>query len=684
MYFKNTVVSNPTLSLKFIVFKTMLILIVLLPLLGFFSGSLFGRYTGLGTCFITTGSVFLSLILSLILFYDVVSTGVTYKLIMGSWIIVDSLHIDWCFCFDSLTSIMLIVVTFISTLVHLYSTEYMEHDPHLPRFMSYLSLFTFFMLILITANNFLQMFVGWEGVGLSSYLLINFWFTRIQANKAAIKAMLVNRVGDFFLLLAIFAIYFVFNSLDYDTIFSLTPLMVDYTILIGGLKIPALDMICVLLFCGAMGKSAQLGLHTWLPDAMEGPTPVSALIHAATMVTAGVFLIARCSFLFEYSPFALNLIIFIGSATAFFASTTGLFQNDMKRVIAYSTCSQLGYMVFACGLSSYEVGVFHLSNHAFFKALLFLGAGSVIHAVSDEQDMRKMGGLKNLLPFTYSIMLIGSLALMGFPFLTGFYSKDTILEVAYAKYTVWGHFSYYLGTFAAFFTAFYSIRLLFLVFLSEPNGHRNIILNAHEGSWRMGFPLFILCLLSISVGFLTRDLFIGFGTNFWGSALFVLPNNYVLSDIEFIDLFHKLLPLIVSLLGAFSAYFIYAFGLNSFYEIKKTTIFKIFYNFLNRKWYFDRIYNEFIGQNALNISYHYSYKDIDRGIIEKLGPSGIVSSVKHTFNTINVLQSGLIYHYLFLFLISTVFLIFISIFFANILLQLNLLIFLSLMVLILQ
>jgi proton-translocating NADH-quinone oxidoreductase chain L len=317
----------------------MLILIILLPLLGFFSGSLFGRFLGSGTCYITTGSVFLALLLSLSLFYNVVSNGVVYKLTMGDWIVVDSLNISWSFCFDSLTSIMLIVVTFISTLVHLYSTEYMEYDPHLPRFMSYLSLFTFFMLILITANNFLQMFVGWEGVGLSSYLLINFWFTRIQANKAAIKAMLINRVGDFALLLAIFAIYFVFNSLDYDTVFSLTPLMLDYKILIGGVKIPALDMICLLLFFGAMGKSAQLGLHTWLPDAMEGPTPVSALIHAATMVTAGVFLLARCSHLFEYSQLALNFIMFIGSATAFFASTTGLFQNDMKRVIAYSTCS---------------------------------------------------------------------------------------------------------------------------------------------------------------------------------------------------------------------------------------------------------------------------------------------------------------------------------------------------------
>ena len=643
----------------------MLILIILLPLLGFFSGSLFGRFLGSGTCYITTGSVFCALLLSLSLFYNVVSTGVVYKLTMGDWIVVDSLNISWSFCFDSLTSIMLIVVTFISTLVHLYSTEYMEYDPHLPRFMSYLSLFTFFMLILITANNFLQMFVGWEGVGLSSYLLINFWFTRIQANKAAIKAMLINRVGDFALLLAIFAIYFVFNSLDYDTVFSLTPLMLDYKILVGGIKIPALDMICLLLFFGAMGKSAQLGLHTWLPDAMEGPTPVSALIHAATMVTAGVFLLARCSHLFEYSQLALNFIMFIGSATAFFASTTGLFQNDMKRVIAYSTCSQLGYMVFACGLSSYEVGIFHLSNHAFFKALLFLGAGSVIHAVADEQDMRKMGGLRNLLPFTYSIMLIGSLALMGFPFLTGFYSKDTILEVAYAKYTIWGHFSYYLGTFAAFFTAFYSIRLLFLVFLAEPNGHKISILNAHEGSWRMTFPLFILSIFSISIGFLTRDLFIGFGTNFWGMSIFVLPQNYILSDIEFIDLFHKLLPLIISILGASFAYFLYAFGLEFFYTIKKTVLFKRIYNFLNRKWYFDRLYNEIFGQYALNLSYHFAYKNVDRGIIEKFGPSGIVSSIQSLVTSTGVLQSGHIYHYLFLFSFAILLLTFIAIFFFH-------------------
>ena len=630
----------------------MLFLIVFLPLIGFFSGGLFGRFLGFGVCILTTTNVFLALIFSLILFNDILVNESTYKLTLCSWIFSDSISIDWSFCFDGLTSIMLIVVTFISTLVHLYSIEYMRHDPHLQRFMSYLSLFTFFMLILITANNFLQMFVGWEGVGLSSYLLINFWFTRIQANKAAIKAMLVNRIGDFALLLAIFSIYCTFNSLDYDIVFTLVPLFVEYNIVIGTIQLPVIDVICILLFIGAMGKSAQIGLHSWLPDAMEGPTPVSALIHAATMVTAGVFLLARCSFLFEFSATALNFVLFIGSLTAIFAATTGLFQNDMKKVIAYSTCSQLGYMVFACGLSSYQLGVFHLSNHAFFKALLFLGAGSVIHAVADEQDMRKMGGLQKLLPFSYAIMLIGSLALMGFPFLTGFYSKDAILELAYAQYNIGSHFAYYLGCFAAFFTAFYSVRLLFLVFLAKPNGNRKTILNAHEGSWEIGLPLFLLSIFSVLIGFLTKEIFIGFGTKFWGNAIFIMPQNYGLTDIEFISLSAKLFPLILTILGSSLAYFLYSFELNSFFILKQKSFFKYVYTFINKKWYFDRFYNQFLAQNVLNLSYTFSYKDIDRGLLEKVGPFGIVETITHWFNQLKNLQSGFIYHYLFLMFIS--------------------------------
>jgi proton-translocating NADH-quinone oxidoreductase chain L len=638
----------------------MLILIILLPFLGFFFCLLFGRFLGIFTTYFTTINIFFSFLFSCCFLYKIILLGGIYKLTLFQWIYVDLIFIEWSFLIDSLTVTMLFIVTLISTLVHLYSIEYMANDPHLPRFMSYLSLFTFFMLILITANNFLQMFVGWEGVGLSSYLLINFWFTRIQANKAAIKAMLINRIGDLALLIAIFSIFFIFNTLDYDIIFCLVPFFTTKIFYIFNLEIPILDFICIMLFCGSMGKSAQIGLHTWLPDAMEGPTPVSALIHAATMVTAGVFLIIRCSFLFEYAPLALNLIIIIGSTTAFFAATVGLFQNDLKRVIAYSTCSQLGYMIFACGLSGYEIGLFHLSNHAFFKALLFLGAGSIIHAVSDEQDMRKMGGLKNLLPFSYSIMLIGSLALLGFPFLTGFYSKDAILELAYAKFSISSHYSYILGSCAAFCTAFYSVRVLCLVFLINPNGNRIVILNAKEGNIFLNFPLFFLALLSIFIGYFTHELFLGPASNFWETSIFILPSNFLGLDLEFINLFYKLLPLFCSLLGVILAYFLYGFNLNFLYIIKKTPIFKVIYFFLFKKWYFDRIYTEIISQKILKLSYNYFYKDIDRGLLEKIGPFNTINLIIYMYKILNNLQSGFIFHYLFLFILSIFFLIFLS------------------------
>ena len=633
----------------------MFLTIIILPLLGFFSGSLLGRKMGKGTGVITTLTTFSACILSCFALYNILKFGNVHIVSVTEWIYSDTLKIDWSFCFDSLTCVMLVIVTFISTLVHLYSTEYMENDPHLPRFMSYLSLFTFFMLILVTANNFLQMFVGWEGVGVSSYLLINFWFTRIQANKSAIKAMLVNRIGDFFLLLAIFTIFVTFNSLNYDVIFSVVPFFVSYNLSFFGYQVGLIDIICIFIFLGAMGKSAQIGLHTWLPDAMEGPTPVSALIHAATMVTAGVFLVIRCSYLFEHSPIALSFVTVVGSMTAFFAATTGLFQNDMKRVIAYSTCSQLGYMVFACGLSSYEVGIFHLSNHAFFKALLFLGAGAVIHAVSDEQDMRKMGGLQNLLPFSYAISLIGSLALVGFPFLAGFYSKDIILEVSASSYTNFGQFAYILGILAAFCTAFYSTRLLYLVFLSKPNGNKNVILNAHEGSIRMSLPLFLLSLLSIFVGYVTKDMFIGFGTDFWGSSIFVKPINYLLTDIEFLNIKYKLLPLVVTLAGISFAYYIYSVGISNYFEIKKeSNLYYNIYNFLNKKWYFDRVYNQFIVEKALDKGYTYFYKTIDRGLIEKLGPIGIHDFVYGFVNRIKSYQDGFILSYLSYFSLSII------------------------------
>lgn len=624
----------------------MLLTILLLPLLGFFSGLIFGKQLGKGVPIITTTLTSTSFFLALFLLVDVIATGNSYIVVFKEWMYTDDLFVNWGFCFDSLTCVMIVVVTFISSLVHLYSTEYMENDPHLTRFMSYLSLFTFFMLILVTADNFLQMFVGWEGVGVSSYLLINFWFTRIQANKAAIKAMLVNRVGDFFLLLGMFTIYINFGSLNYDIVFNSVHEVSSNISLFGIFQVNSIDLICLFLFLGAMGKSAQIGLHTWLPDAMEGPTPVSALIHAATMVTAGVFLICRCSYLFEQSPNILSLITIVGAMTAFFAATTGLYQNDMKKVIAYSTCSQLGYMIFACGLSSYDVGMFHLSNHAFFKALLFLGAGAVIHAVSDEQDMRKMGGLKNLLPFTYAIILIGSLALVGFPFLAGFYSKDVILEVSGSTYSAIGLFAYILGILAAFCTSFYSTRLFFLVFLANTNGNKKVILNAHEGSWRMSLPLFILALLSIVIGYISKDLFIGFGTNFWGPSIFIYPNNYTMVDIEFLDLKYKLLPLLVTILGAGSAYYIYVFKIFNYFDFKKSSFAKKIFYFFNKKWFFDRVYNEIIVQKVLKESHYYFYNEVDRGLVEKLGPSGIVTFVQFTVQNLKKYQSGQVLHYL--------------------------------------
>jgi len=513
------------------------------------------------------------------------------------------------------------------------------------------------MLILVTADNYVQLFVGWEGVGLCSYLLINFWFTRIQANKSAIKAMIINRIGDFGLALGIFTLFVKFKAVDYATIFSLTPFFYDDCFVFFNYNLNLLSLIGIFLFIGAVGKSAQLGLHTWLPDAMEGPTPVSALIHAATMVTAGVFLLARSSAIYEYTPSVLEFITILGSLTAFLSATIGLTQNDLKRVIAYSTCSQLGYMVFACGLSNYSVGIFHLMNHAFFKALLFLSAGSVIHAVADEQDMRKMGGLKHLVPLTYSMMLIGSLALMGFPFLTGFYSKDVILEVAYGKFTLCGFFSYLLGSLSAFLTAFYSIRLLCLTFLVLPNGYKSIICYSSDSSYSIIFSLITLSIPSIFIGFLFKDMLIGLGTDFWGSSIYVLPENMNLIDSEFIPLKYKLLPLILSFLGFFSAFILYNFFFDILLKLKFSNFGRYFFNFFNRKWFFDKLFNEIFVQKFFKFSFNTSYKLIDKGIIESLGPLGLSLLVTKKSIALNRLQTGFIYHYTFVFLIGSTLLI---------------------------
>jgi len=515
----------------------MILLIILLPLIGSLLAGLLSRYIGRsGSALLTTIIMFVNVILTLILVYKSTILQRLYFINIGTWIVSDLFHVNWSFYVDNLTLAMLLVVNIVSAFVHLYSIDYMSHDPHLPRFMSYLSLFTFFMLILVTGDNFVILFLGWEGVGLCSYLLISFWYTRMQANKAAIKALVVNRIADLALTIGIVSIFFVFKSFDFHVVFPLAPFFVNSTFVFLGYDWFVLTVICALLFIGAMGKSAQIGLHTWLPDAMEGPTPVSALIHAATMVTAGVFLIIKCSPLFEYVPTMLSLITFIGATTAFFSATVGLVQNDIKKVIAYSTCSQLGYMIFACGLSNYHVSLFHLVNHAFFKALLFLSAGAIIHSLSNEQDMRKFGALAPLLPFTSIMLLIGSLSLMGFPFLTGFYSKDLILELALTKYTIEGSFAYALGLITAFFTSFYSFRVFYMTFICKNNSFRTIITHVHELPWKMAFSLSALSVGSIFLGYFAKDLFVGLGTNFWNHSILILPEHNNQLDAEFFGL----------------------------------------------------------------------------------------------------------------------------------------------------
>lgn len=636
----------------------LLLSIIFLPLLGSIASGLFGFYIGRqGSVFITTLTTFLTFLFSLITFYNSVTYEYEYVIYLAAWINSGLFNCNWSFLFDTLTIVMLITVTSISTLVHLYSSQYMAEDPHLSRFMSYLSLFTFFMIILVTGDNFIQMFVGWEGVGFCSFLLINFWFTRLQANKAAIKAMLVNRISDLILILGILTVFYNIRSIEYFSTFAAISIVENFNYIFFNYSLSIIDVACILIFIGAMGKSAQIFLHLWLPDAMEGPTPVSALIHAATMVTAGVYLTARCSPMFEYSILSLKIVTIIGAATAFFASTVGLVQNDFKKIVAYSTCSQLGYMFFACGLSNYPLAIFHLSNHAYFKALLFLCSGAVIHAMGDEQDIRKMGGLRRILPFTYVMFLIGSLSLMGFPFLTGFYSKDLILEIAFATFNETGHFAYWLGTIAAFFTAFYSTRLLYFAFLSETNAHKNIIKHAHDVPLEMGLPLGLLAFGSIFIGYLSRDMFVGLGSNFWNNSIYINPINNQMIDAEFLPTFFKLLPVILSFTGLFSAFYLYFFKFKFFYRLKTSTIGLYFYNFLNRKWYFDKIYYEFINQYILKIGYNVTYKMVDKGLIEMCGPYGLVTIFSYLSQQISLFQTGYIYHYSLLILISTIFLI---------------------------
>nr|UFX34197.1 NADH dehydrogenase subunit 5 [Tribulus terrestris] len=626
----------------------MYLLIVFLPLLGSSVAGLFGRFLGSeGTAIMTTTCVSFSSILSLIAFYEVAPGASACYLRIAPWVSSEMFDASWGFLFDSPTVVMLIVVTSISSLVHLYSISYMSEDPHSPRFMCYLSILTFFMPMLVTGDNSLQLFLGWEGVGLASYLLIHFWFTRLQADKAATKAMPVNRVGDFGLAPGISGRFTLFQTVDFSTIFARASAPRNSWISCN-MRLNAITLICILLLIGAVGKSAQIGSHTWSPDAMEGPTPVSASIHAATMVTAGVFMIARCSPLFEYPPTALIVITSAGAMTSFLAATTGILQNDLKRVIAYSTCSQLGYMIFACGISNYSVSVFHLMNHAFFKALLFLSAGSVIHAMSDEQDMRKMGGLASSFPLTYAMMLIGSLSLIGFPFLTGFYSKDVILELAYTKYTISGNFAFWLGSVSVLFTSYYSFRSLFLTFLVPTNSFGRDILRCHDAPIPMAIPSILLALGSLFVGYLAKV------SNFWANSPFVLPKNEILAESEFAaPTITKLIPILFSTSGASVAYNVNPVA-DQFQRAFQTSLFcNRLYSFFNKRWFFDQVLNDFLVRSFLRFGYEVSFEALDKGAIEILGPYGISYTFRRLAERISQLQSGFVYHYAFAMLLGS-------------------------------
>jgi len=637
----------------------MYLLIVFLSLITSLITLITGRWIGrMGSCLLTVGGLFLSLFLSILINFEVSLSNSTCIIYLYKWIDMGFFTIDISFFFDTLTAVMLFVVCLISSLVHLYSIEYMSHDIGFIRYMAYLSLFTFFMLLLVTADNFLQMFIGWEGVGLSSYLLISFWYTRFLANKAAIKAMLVNRIGDLALLLALSIIFFFFGTLKYSVVFALVSYFLSVKIFFLGFYFDVINLICFFLFVGAMGKSAQLGLHIWLPDAMEGPTPVSALIHAATMVTAGVFLVIRCSFLFEYSNNILLFMGLIGGLTCFFSSIIGAFQFDIKKIVAYSTCSQLGYMFFSCGMSNYSVSLFHLFNHAFFKALLFLSMGSIIHAMSDEQDFRRMGGLVNLLPFTYVMVMIGSLSLLAIPFLTGFYSKDMILEFTYARFNLDGFFLYLLGIFAAFFTAFYSTRLIYWVFLSPANFYRSNLYNIHEPNFYMWFPMFILFFFSIFVGYIFSEAFIGIGSSFFGNSIFVFFNNFSVFDAEFNLFFVKYIPLLISLLGIYifylSIYFFDRINIYFFYNYG----FIILYKFFSRSFFFDLLFVDFFFFNLLKVSYSYIYKYIEKSFFELFLLFYIPFFFLRFNNFLKTLNTGLLYNYFFLIIFFIIFLFF--------------------------
>mgnify|MGYP001420041161 FL=1 len=640
-----------------------LFLIVFLPLISSLVTGFFGKKLNLMlshtfSCTMIIIPFFLSL------YFLKLSLSGSYNLVVPlfEWLSSGDLTTEWSLRLDLLTSVMLVVVTSVSSLVHIYSIGYMSHDPHQTRFFAYLSFFTFAMLILVTSNNFLQLFFGWEGVGLASYLLIGFWHKKDSANSAAMKAFVVNRVGDFGFLIGLAILFFHTSSLDFDTIFSMNKQLSSNSFSIFNIDFNVLNTACFFLFMGAMGKSAQLFLHTWLPDAMEGPTPVSALIHAATMVTAGIFLVARCSPLFEMSQSILSFITVVGASTAFFAATVALVQNDIKRIVAYSTCSQLGYMFVALGSGAYQIAIFHLFTHAFFKALLFLGSGSVIHAVSDEQDIRKMGGLYKLIPFTWIVMLIGTLGLTGAPLMSGYYSKDGIIEAAFVSQTEGHLYAFYLLVFSALLTSFYSWRLIFLTFNGKSNISTEIFSKIHESPRVMLFPLVILSILTIFSGIYFADYFMSHDYQFlWQSSIYLSENNHVIESIHYVPKWVKYSPLVMMILGLITASIFYLIYPN----IPKflSTQFNPLYRFLLNKWYFDEIYELIFVKNISKFGNFLSNFG-DKRVIDGLGPDGISIRVMDIAKQISRIQTGYIYHYAFAMLIGLM--LFITYFFVRV------------------
>ena len=628
--------------------------IVFLPLLGAFIAGFFGRIIGARASeVVTTFLLMVSAALSAYVFWQVGFNSEKVSVTLARWITSGELGVNWAIRIDTLTAVMLVVVTGVSALVHVYSIGYMHDDPHRQRFFSYLSLFTFAMLILVTSDNFLQMFFGWEGVGLASYLLIGFWYEKPAANAAAIKAFVVNRIGDFGFALGVFGVFYIFRTTDFDAVFAAAPTVAGTSMMFLGHSIDVMTLLCLLLFMGAMGKSAQFLLHVWLPDAMEGPTPVSALIHAATMVTAGVFMVARLSPMFETAPVALQVVTFIGAITAFFAATVGLVQNDIKRVIAYSTCSQLGYMFVALGVSAYGAGIFHLFTHAFFKALLFLGAGSVIHAMHDDQDMRRMGGLAPKIRWTWALMLVGTLALtgVGIPGVggtAGFHSKDAIIEASFAAHTPW-NYAFWSLTIAAFMTAFYSWRLMFMTFHGKTRAKPDKFKGAHESPWVMLAPLLVLAAGALFAGVLATKYFVGDGmAGFWGGAL-ADPKNQIYEHMHDLPEWVGIAPTIAMLGGLALAalYYIWAPGLPAL----TARLFRPLYLFLLNKWYFDELYDVVFVRPAFWIGRKF-WKTGDGKIIDGLGPDGVAARVLDLTARATRLQSGYVYHYAFSMLIG--------------------------------